>query len=449
MASKELTEGKPLKLILLFMIPIFLGNFFQLFYNFVDALIVGRFIGIDALAAVGATGSLIFLVISFVFSSTQGFSIVLSHKFGERNYDLVKKSLASSIILSGIITIVLTLISTPFSRILLEILNTPSDIIDLAEKYLFILFLGIFATVYYNVSSNSIRALGDSKTPLYFLIFSSILNVALDLLFVVVFKWGIQGVAFATVVAQMISTILCMSYMFVKYPVLRLRKTDWIIDRDFLYEHLRIGIPMGVQMSVLSVGMVILQFVLNGLGTIAIAAYTVAIRVDQIFCQAYLALGATIATYTAQNYGANKISRIRQGARIAIWIVIVLSIISIIVLSLYSQDIASIFMKEKNEEVIRLASQYLHIIMIFFIFLGILFVYRNILQGMGEAIIPLISGIAELIARGLGALILGNYFGYLGICFATPLAWILGAIVLFTGYKVNLKRKIKFLKEGL
>ena len=201
--QKELTEGKPLKLILLFMIPIFLGNFFQLFYNFIDALIVGRFIGIDALAAVGATGSLIFLVISFIFSSTQGFSIVLSHKFGEKNHEMVKKSLVCSIILSTIITFILTVISTPFSRFLLEILNTPSDIIDLAEKYLFILFLGIFATVYYNLSSNTIRALGDSKTPLYFLILSSILNIILDLIFVVVFKWGIQGVAIATVIAQL------------------------------------------------------------------------------------------------------------------------------------------------------------------------------------------------------------------------------------------------------
>ena len=303
MAIKELTKGSPLRLILLFMIPIFLGNLFQLFYNFVDALIVGRYIGVDALAAVGATGALIFTVISFIFSSTQGFSVVLAQKFGEGNYNLVKKSLACAIILAGILTLILTIISTPFSRIILEILKTPADIIDMANDYLFIMFLGIFATIYYNVASNSIRALGDSKTPLYFLILSSAFNIVADILFVVVFNWGIKGVAWATVIAQGFSTILCMGYMFLKFSVLRLQRNDWMVSREFLYEHLRIGIPMGIPMSVLSLGMVILQLVLNGLGTVAVAAFTVAMRVDQIFCQCYLALGATIATYTAQNYG--------------------------------------------------------------------------------------------------------------------------------------------------
>ena len=449
MAQKELTEGKPLKLILFFMIPIFLGNFFQLFYHFVDALIVGRFIGIKALAAVGATGSLIFFYISFIFASTQGFSIVLAQKFGEKNYEMVKKSLCCSIILSGILTLILTFLSAPFSRFFLEILKTPPEIINLADEYLFIMFAGIFATIYYNVSSNTIRALGDSKTPLYFLILSCIFNIIADILFVIVFKQGVQGVAIATVIAQILSTILCMTYMFLKFPILRLSKKDWQVSKEFLYEHIKIGIPMGIQMSVLSLGMIIVQFVLNSLGTIAVAAFTVATRVDQIFCQCYLALGATMATYTAQNFGAKKLSRIKQGAKIAISIVVIISIISIIILSLFSSDIVSLFMREINDEILKLAIEYLHIIMIFFIFLGILLVYRNILQGMGNAMIPLISGVSELIARGIGAIILGYYFNYTGVCYATPLAWLSGAIVLFIGYKVNLYKKSKKLKEGL
>ena len=360
---------------------------------------------------------------------------------------MVKKSLSCAIILSSILTLILTSVSAPFSHVLLELLKTPQDIMNMAQSYLFIMFIGIFATVFYNLSSNTIRALGDSKTPLYFLIISSFFNILADILFVVVFKWGIEGAAWATVIAQGLSTILCLSYMFLKFPLLRLKREDWQVSREFLYEHLRIGIPMGIQMSVLSLGMVILQFVLNGFGTVAIAAFTTAMRVDQIFCQAYLALGAAIATYTAQNFGAKKLSRIKQGAKIAISLVLVISIFSILILSLYSADIVAIFMNERNEEVIKLACEYLHIIMIFFVFLGTLLVYRNILQGMGNAMIPLVSGLAELFARGLGAIILGYYFNYTGVCYATPLAWLSGALVLFLGYKISLVRNFKKLKN--
>ena len=373
---------------------------------------------------------------------------MLAQKFGEGNREMVKKSLCCSIILSTIITLILTLLSTPFTGILLKILHTPSDILQMASDYLFIMFIGFFATVFYNLSSNTIRALGDSKTPLYFLILSSALNILMDLLFVVVFQWGIKGVGWATVISQGLCTILCMSYMFIKFPIFRLKKTDWHISCNFLYEHVRIGIPMGVQMSVLSIGMVILQFVLNGLGTIAVAAFTCAMRVDQIFCQCYLALGATMATYTAQNYGAKKLSRIKEGARIAVGIAVIISLFSILILSLYSSNLISIFMEEKNMQVIKLGSQYLHIIMIFFVFLGILVVFRNILQGMGSAMIPLISGFCELIARGFGAVILGHYFNYIGVCFASTFAWISATIVLFIGYKINFLKHYKKLKEG-
>jgi len=449
MTIKELTIGNPLKLILFFAFPICLGNIFQQFYNLIDALIVGRYIGIKALGAVGATGPLIFLVISFIFASTQGFSVVLAQKFGARDYDMVRKSFASSIILSSILTIILTLISTPFTYLMLNFLKTPNDIIDMANKYLFIMFIGIFATVFYNLSSNTVRALGDSKTPLYFLIVSTFFNIVLDILFVVKFHWNIEGVGWATVVAQGISTILCMSYMFLKFPILKLKKSDWQIEKDFLLEHLRIGIPMGFQMSVLSLGIVALQFVINGFGAIAVAAYTSAMRIDQIFGQIYVALGAAIATYTAQNFGANKLSRIKEGAKIGIEIVLIVSIFSIIILGLFSENIISLFLNEPNNQVIEYASLYLHIISIFFFFLGTLILFRNILQGMGSVVSPLISGIAELIARAVGAFILGYYFNYLGVCFATPLAWLLGALVLFIGYKISLIKNFKKLKKTI
>lgn len=447
MATKELTSGSPIKLITLFMLPIFLGNIFQQLYNLVDALIVGRIIGINALAAVGATSPIIFMIISFIFASTQGFTVITAQKFGAREYDLVKKSLAASIVLSAALTIIVTLISAPFSYQMLAFLRTPADIIHMADTCLFIMLVGIFATVFYNLSSNVIRALGDSKTPLYFLIFASILNVFLDIYFIVNLKMGIVGAGWATVLSQAISTILCLAFMFWKFPILRLKKEDWIVSKDFYMEHLRVGIPMGFQMSVLSIGIIALQFVLNGFGSVAVAAFTTAIRVDQLFTQVYLALGATMAVFAAQNFGAKKLSRIKEGAKASILIAFITSIFSILVLTFFSGDLVALFMSEVDPEVVRLAEIYLHILMIFFFFLGVLLIFRNILQGMGSVMAPLASGIAELIARTACAFIFGHYFGYVGICTATPAAWAAAALVLFIGYKISLIKHVKTIRK--
>lgn len=447
MATKELTSGSPIKLITFFMLPIFLGNIFQQLYNLVDALIVGRIIGINALAAVGATSPIIFMIISFIFASTQGFTVITAQKFGAREYDLVKKSLAASIVLSAALTIIVTLISAPFSYQMLAFLRTPADIIHMADTYLFIMLVGIFATVFYNLSSNVIRALGDSKTPLYFLIFASILNVFLDIYFIVNLKMGIVGAGWATVLSQAISTILCLTFMFWKFPILRLKKDDWIVSKDFYMEHLRVGIPMGFQMSVLSIGIIALQFVLNGFGSVAVAAFTTAMRVDQLFTQVYLALGATMAVFAAQNFGAKKLSRIKEGAKASILIAFITSIFSILVLTFFSGDLVALFMSEVDPEVVRLAEIYLHILMIFFFFLGVLLIFRNILQGMGSVMAPLASGIAELIARTACAFIFGHYFGYAGICTATPAAWAAAALVLFIGYKISLIKHVKTIRK--
>lgn len=447
MATKELTSGSPIKLITFFMLPIFLGNIFQQLYNLVDALIVGRIIGINALAAVGATSPIIFMIISFIFASTQGFTVITAQKFGAREYDLVKKSLAASIVLSAALMIIVTLISAPFSYQMLAFLRTPTDIIDMADTYLFIMLVGIFATVFYNLSSNIIRALGDSKTPLYFLIFASILNVFLDIYFIVNLKMGIAGAGWATVLSQAVSTVLCLAFMFWKFPILRLKKEDWNVSKDFYMEHLRVGIPMGFQMSVLSIGIIALQFVLNGFGSVAVAAFTTAMRVDQLFTQVYLALGATMAVFAAQNFGAKKLSRIKEGAKASILIAFITSIFSILVLAFFSGDLVALFMSEVDPEVVRLAEIYLHILMIFFFFLGVLLIFRNILQGMGSVMAPLASGIAELIARTACAFIFGHYFGYVGICTATPAAWAAAALVLFIGYKISLIKHVKTIRK--
>ncbi len=438
--TKELTQGNPFKLILLFMLPMFIGNVFQQLYNFTDALIVGRFIGIKSLAAVGVSAPLIFLVISFIFASTQGFTIITAQRFGARDYENVRKSLTASVILSFFMTLILTLISAPFTKYFLIWLRTPEDILADATQFLFIMLIGIFATIYYNLSSNIIRALGNSKTPLYFLIFSVVLNIFFDVLFVIKFHWGIQGAGWATVLAQAVSTVCCVTYMFLKFPVLHIKKSDWNVSWEFMYEHLRIGIPMGFQMSVLSLGMIAVQYVLNALGSTAVAAFTTAVRVDQMFSQSLLALAATMSVYTAQNFGANKMSRIRDGVKASMVIAVIICIFSYILIRLFGTSIVALFMTEPDAEVLRLASIYMNIIASFFIFLGILMIFRNILQGMGSVIAPLLSGFAELIARTTFAFIFGYYFGFVGICTAGPAAWISGAIVLLISYKISLMK---------
>ena len=443
MNTKELTSGNPLKLIIYFMVPTFVGKILQQLYHFTDAIIVSRIIGIKALAAVGASAALIFLVISFIFDSIQGFTIITAQKFGAKDYDNVRKSFAASIVLSFWVTIILTIIFSPLAEVLLKLLRTPHDIIAEASTYLFIMFVGIFATVYYNLTSNIIRALGNSKTPLYFLIISVFLNIFFDVLFVIKFHWGLDGAAWATVLSQAIATIFCTVYMFVKFPILHLKWSDFDIKWDFYYEHIRIGIPMGIQMSVLTTGMIAIQLVLNSFGSIAIAAYTAAVRVEQLFSQFMLSLGMTMGVYSAQNYGAKKSYRIRTGAKSAVILACIVSFISFIIIKLYGANIISVFMEETNHEVLKLAQTYLNITVFFFIFLGILFIFRNILQGMGEVILPLISGFVELLTRILFAFIFAKSLGFIGVCIASPAAWIFGAIILYICYKLKIRYNIK------
>ena len=261
------------------------------------------------------------------------------------------------------------------------------------------------------------------------------------------FHWGIEGAGWATVISQAISALICVTYMFLNFPILHLKKDDFKLSRGFLFEHLRYGIPMGLQMSILTLGMIAVQYVLNSFGSTAVAAFTTAMRVDQMFSQTFIALGATMAVFSAQNYGAKKMSRIKEGTKSAVFIAIIISIFSFIVLKLFGSNIISLFMTEPDQEVLKLGMIYLNIIVMFFIFFGSLMIFRNILQGMGDVISPLISGFAELIARSSFAFLFGHYFGFIGVCTATPAAWISGALVLFISYGINFKqiakRKIK------
>lgn len=432
--STDMTKGSPWKLIILFSLPLLIGNIVQQLYSMVDALIVGQFVNIDALAAVGATGSACFLVLGFAMGMTGGFSVIIAQKFGAGDEPGLKKAVASSILLSVIITVILTAVSVIFVRDLLELMKTPINIIDDAVRYLVIIFWGIGASVYYNLIAGILRALGDSKTPLYFLILSSIINVVLDILFIAGFSMGVAGAGYATVIAQLISALLCTWYAAKRFPVLRLSKKDFVIEKNIISKHLKIGLPMALQFSVTAIGCMILQWALNGFGSTVIAAYTAASKVEGIIHQPFSAVGVAMATYCGQNLGAKRMDRIKQGVIVALCCGAVISLVASLVNWCLGQGITELFLDTPNPEVLKYSSRYLNIIAFYYPILGLLYIFRNVLQGIGESLVPMLGGILELGARFFVALYLAPKLGYDGVCYGSPIAWVTAGLMVTFAY---------------
>ena len=437
-----MTTGNPVKLILFFSIPLLIGNVFQQFYSMVDTIIVGRYVGVQALAAVGVTGSLSFLILGFTFGLTGGFSVIIAQRFGANDEDGLRKSVATSTILSIISTIIITLASMLSAKPVLSLMNTPDDIINDATIYIIIIYAGTCATVFYNMIAGILRSLGDSKTPLYFLILSSILNIILDLFFILNFNMGVRGAAYATVIAQGISGILCLIYALKKYPIIRLKKEDWIWDKNFALKHLNVGIPMALQFSITATGVMVLQTALNAFGSTVIAAYTAASKVEQIVTQPGISFGTTMATYCGQNLGAGKYDRIKEGVKKGSIITIMVSIIAAVVLFVFGKSLSTLFISSDQIEALNYSKQYLNTVAIFLPILGMLFIYRNSLQGIGDAFIPMMAGVAELVARVIVAFTLPAFIGYIGICLASPFAWIGATIPMAIKYRILIKRML-------
>ena len=443
--TKDMTTGNPIKLILTFSIPLLIGNIFQQFYNMADTIIVGRFLGVDALAAVGSTGSLAFLVNGFVIGLTSGFAVLVSQKFGADDKEGVKRAFASSLILSSIMTIVVTAISVVSAKPLLELMNTPSNIMDDALSYIIIIYAGNISIIFYNMLSSILRALGDSKTPLYFLIISSILNIVLDIVFITSFSMGVAGAAYATIISQGISAVLCAIFIVKKFPILKLKKEHWKIRKDYIQTQLKIGIPMALQFSITAAGAVVLQSALNNFGSKIIASYTAASKVQQVVMQPAITFGVAMATYSGQNLGAGRIDRIKEGVKKCTIISIIVSIASTIVVVLFGGAFTKMFISGNDLEVIETAKHYLNTVSIFYIPLGLIFIYRNTLQGIGESFVPMMAGVAEMVARTVVAFTLPALLDFTGIALADPVAWIAAAVPLgITYYKrinVILKEK--------
>ena len=437
--TKDMTTGNPVKLILLFSIPLLIGNIFQQFYSMVDTIIVGRFVGVDALAAVGSTGSMSFLINGFVVGLTSGFAVLISQKFGAKDEAGLKKATASTIVLSLIATIIVTIVSMLFAKPLLNLMNTPENIINDAYSYIIIIYGGTVATVAYNMFASILRALGDSKTPLYFLIIASILNIVLDIVFIVNFKMGVSGAAYATVISQGVSSILCLIYTYRKYKILILKKEVFKVKRRMYIKHLKIGIPMALQFSITALGIMTVQGALNVFGSTVIAAYTAASKVLQIVMQPAITFGVTMATYCGQNLGAKNYARIKEGVKKCTQISIVTSILAGLILVFGGKFFVGLFIENPDASILAYAQECLNYAAVFFIPLGLIFIYRNALQGMGESFVPMMAGAYELIARAIVAFTLPRFIYYTGICLADPIAWLAAAIPLGIYYHKKMK----------
>lgn len=450
----DMTKGNPLKHILLFSVPLLIGNIFQQLYNIADLVIVGRTLGVESFAAVGAVAPLFFLITFIIVGLTNGFAVVTGQRFGAKDIKGVRNSVVISTILSVIVTFIFSSIFALSMNYILKWMNVPDNIYHNAFWYVEIIIIGLIATTMYNMLASIIRALGDSKTPLYFLIIASLINIILALIFIIVFHMGVPGSAIAVILSQGISVILCTIFIKYKFPILRIHKSEWFLkfDKDFYdsaYEHLKIGVPMAVQFSILGISILIIQSVCNSFGSNVIAAMTAALRIEQIATLPMMSFGVALAAYVAQNFGARKFKRIRLGVIKTSTINIVLSIVMAFVMRFWGTNIIGAFIGTATKDIIDIAHSYLLISTIFYCFLGQIFIYRNALQGMGETVFPLLSSIAELVMRAFTAVYLAIKFGYIGMFYAGPIAWVSASTVLFLGYLYSIKHIIYKVKNKL
>lgn len=431
---KDMTQGSPFKLILGFAIPMLLGMLFQQFYSMVDTIIVGKYLGVKSLAAVGSTGSINFMVIGFCMGVCSGFAIPVAQKFGAGDYKNLRKFTANSAWLSVIFSAVMTAVVCILCMPILRWMKTPEDIIQEAYDYIFIIFAGIPVTYLYNMTAGIIRSLGDSKTPVYFLLLSSVINIVLDLFTIIVLDMGVAGAAWATVISQGISGILCLLYMKKHFDILKMSKDETKLDPSMVKVLCGMGIPMGLQYSITAIGSVLLQTAVNTLGSLAVAAVSAGNKVSMFFCCPFDALGSTMATYAGQNTGAGKLDRVTEGLKYASLIGCIYAVAAFLVLLFFGEELSLLFMDAGEVETIEKSALFLVINGMFYIPLVFVNVVRFAIQGMGFSTFAILAGVFEMVARGFVGLFLVPVFGYTAACFASPLAWIFADLFLIPAF---------------
>ena len=429
--TKDMTVGSPFKTIIYFSIPMLIGGIFQQFYGVADTIIIGKFVGSRALASIGATTSTMFFFLSFAIGFTNAFSIVMGQFFGAKNESMIKITFINSIFVTLFSSLLLLIFGMFFSRPLMLLLKTPPDIIDNSVLYLKICIGLSFGQLFYNGAASILRALGDSKTPLYFLILTTIINIILDLLFVALLKMNVLGAAIATVISQIMSAFLSILYIINKFPILKLNREDIVFNSSNLFMIIKIGVSMSIQAVFLSIGEMIISGVVNTFGTNVVASYTTGNRINQFASMAYFVVSEAFAVYTAQNFGACKFDRIKDGFKSIIILSLSLSIISAIIIFIFGDNLVRLFISSNDEYIDIIANickGYLRISSLFYPFLAIILLYNNSVRAIGNALIPLISGITELAIKVGGSIFLSIPFGYVGVWFANPVGWAIGII---------------------
>lgn len=438
--TKDLTRGSPVRLILQFALPLLFGSLFQQLYNMVDTMIVGRFLGVDALAAVGATGSVNFMILGFCMGCCSGFAVPVAQRFGARDSHGLHQYIGSGIWLSAGFALGMTVLTTLLCRPILRLMQTPENILEMAHSYLLVIFLGIPASILYNYLSGILRAVGDSRTPVVFLMITSFLNVLLDLLFVVVCRWGVAGAAWATVLSQAISGLACLFYTLRKTDLLCLSPEERRPSLVHLEALVGMGVPMGLQFSITAIGSVILQSAVNSLGSLAVASITAGSKLSMFFTCPYDCLGNTMATYGGQNLGAGKIRRIREGARQGILIGVFYTLFAVLVLWTLGGTLVRLFVSGEETAVLQNAVLFLRCNSAAFITISALNLLRMLIQGLGFGKLAIFSGVFEMVARILVAAVLVPLLGFPGACLANPAAWLAADCFLIPAYRMVMKR---------
>ena len=441
MKTKTLTEGTPWKQILLFSIPIFWGNVFQLLYSLVDTKIVGSTLGTEALAAVGSVSTLHTLMTGFLNGLTLGFSLITAMCFGAKYRKRLKKTFAAAISRGVLTTLALVLMLMIFLHPVLNLLHVPQAQFEMAYAYISVLIVGLFATLFYNLCANTLRAIGDALTPLIFLIVATVSNIGLDYLFILGFQMGVQGAAYATVLAQLLSVVLCLIRIFRKFPILHIQKEDFRFDRELMAEMYKSGLSMGLMSCLVGIGTILLQSAINTLGTTVIVAHTAARKVFELVSLPNSVLGSAMATYCGQNYGARRFDRIRQGIRASLIIAAVWAVVVFLICHTIEGKLIQFVASTTHPDVIYWGSTYLKVDMSFIVICGVIVILRNSMQGFGDRVIPVFSSCIELAGKIIFAFVFAPMFAYWGIIWAEPMVWIAMVIPLIVKVVHVLKKE--------
>lgn len=432
--EKDMTNGNPMRLILGFAIPLLFGLLFQQFYSMVDTIIVGHYLGVNALASVGATGSVNFLIIGFCMGICSGFAIPVAQEFGARHEQNLRRYVANCVWLSLIFAVVMTAVVVALCRPILQVMRTPVNIIDGSYNYIVIIFLGIPITYLYNMTAAILRSLGDSKTPVIFLVMAAILNIFLDLLCIIAFDMGVAGAAVATVVSQAIAGVCCLIFMYKKFTILRLSKEEWKWNAQFAGKLCGMGIPMGLQYSITAIGSVVLQSAVNGIGSEAVAAVTAGGKLSMLLMCPFDAMGSTMATYGGQNVGAGKLDRVDSGLKSCVILGAIYSVIAAVIVYTMGKSMLLLFLDAGEAVILGNAHTFIKTNILFYFFLALVNIVRFLIQGMGYSKLAVFAGAFEMIARGLMGFALVPLFGFRAVCFANPLAWIFADMFLIPAF---------------